>query len=312
MTITPDNRLFCFGLGYSALALIELLRGDGWSFAGSCREPDKAEALCRAGIDAHVFGGGQALPEIRQALSSVTHLLISAPPDASGDPVLRCHGPDIAALMTVTPRLAWAGYLSTTGVYGDHGGGWVDETTARRPTGERGRRRVDAEDDWLALWRDHGVPVHLFRLAGIYGPGRSALDTVRAGKAQRIDKPGQVFSRIHVADIAAVLRASMARPNPGAAYNVCDDNPAPPEEVIGYACELLGVPPPPLVSFANADLSPMARSFYDDNKRVSNTRIKAELNLRLRYPDYRAGLTTLLSSRESLNKLQFEIRRVIL
>lgn len=295
MTLMSHNRLFCFGLGYSALALIELLRGDCLSFAGSCREPDKAAAFRGRGIDAYVFDGERALPEIGQALSGVTHLLISPPPDASGDPVLRCHGPDIAALMTATPRLAWAGYLSTTGVYGDHGGGWVDETTPRLPTGERGRRRVAAEDGWLALWRDHGVPMHLFRLAGIYGPGRSALDTVRDGKAQRIDKPGQVFSRIHVADIAAVLRASMAKPNPGTAYNVCDDNPAAPEEVIRFACELLGVTPPPLVPFAGADLSPMARSFYDDNKRVSNGRIKSELSLRLRYPDYRTGLTALLS-----------------
>ena len=297
MTLTPHNRLFCFGLGYSALALIELLRGDSWSFAGSCREPNKAAAYRDAGIDAHVFDGERAMTEIGQALAGVTHLLISVPPDAAGDPVLRCHGRDITALITATPRLAWVGYLSTTGVYGDHGGGWVDEATARLPSGERGRRRVAAEDDWLRQWHDHGVPAHLFRLAGIYGPGRSALDTVRAGKAQRIHKPGQVFSRIHVADIAAVLRASMAKANPGAAYNVCDDNPAPPEDVIGYACELLGVPPPPLVPFASADLSPMARSFYDDNKRVSNARIKSDLHVHLRYPDYRAGLTALLTSK---------------
>lgn len=293
MTISSHHRLFCFGLGYSALALIEVLRGEGWAIAGTCREPDSAAALRRKGIEAHVFDGTTPMAEASQALAGTTHLLVSVPPDAEGDPVLRWHGQDIAALAVT--QLVWAGYLSTTGVYGDHGGGWVDESSPRAPTGERGRRRVEAEDGWLALGRGHGVAMHLFRLAGIYGPGRSALDTVRAGKAQRIAKPGQVFSRIHVDDIAAVLRASIAKPNPGAAYNVCDDSPAAPEEVIRFACELLGVTPPPLVPFESAALSPMARSFYDDNKRVRNERIKAELGLRLRYPDYRAGLTALLS-----------------
>ncbi|HKW54409.1 MAG TPA: SDR family NAD(P)-dependent oxidoreductase, partial [Stellaceae bacterium] len=160
--------------------------------------------------------------------------------------------------------------------------------------GERGRRRVAAEAQWLALERRHGLPVHVFRLAGIYGPGRNALDTVREGRARRIDKPGQVFSRIHVADIVATLRASMARPDPGAAYNVCDDDPAPPEAVIAHACALLGVAPPPLVPFDMAELTPMARSFYHDNKRVSNRRIKQELGVRLGYPSYRDGLRALL------------------
>jgi nucleoside-diphosphate-sugar epimerase len=294
MTDAPRNRLFCFGLGYSALALAELLRGEGWAIAGTCRAPDTAAAFRQDGIDAHVFDGRAPMVGARAALAGTTHLLLSVPPDADGDPVLRWHGQDVAALMAATPRLAWAGYLSTTGVYGDHGGGWVDESSVRAPSGERGQRRLAAEDGWLALGRDHGVPVHLFRLAGIYGPGRSALDTVRAGKAQRIHKPGQVFSRIHVADIAAVLRASIGQPRPGAIYNVCDDNPAPPEEVIRYACELLGVTAPPLVPFEDAKLSPMARSFYADNKRIRNGRIKAELGVRLRYPDYRAGLMALL------------------
>ncbi len=294
MSETAAPRLFCFGLGYSALALAEVLRAEGWPVAGTCRAVDKAAVLARHGITAHLFDGSAPLRDATAALAGTTHLLISVPPDTRGDPALGWHAADIAALMAAVPRLAWLGYLSTTGVYGDRAGGWVDETSERRPTGGRGRRRVAAEDGWLALWRDHGVPVHLFRLAGIYGPGRSALLTVRAGKAQRIDKPGQVFSRIHVADIAAALRASIARPRPGAAYNLCDDNPAPPEEVIRYACELLGVAPPPLVPFAKAELSPMARSFYDDNKRVRNDLIKSELGVRLRYPDYRAGLQALL------------------
>jgi nucleoside-diphosphate-sugar epimerase len=217
--------------------------------------------------------------------------LISVPPDAESDPVLAEHAHDIAALR----GLRWLGYLSTTGVYGDRGGGWVDEESDLAPSGDRGRRRVVAEAGWLDLHRRRGVPAHIFRLAGIYGPGRSALDTVRQGRAQRIDKPGQVFSRIHVADLAAVLRASMARPDPGAIYNVCDDDPAPPEAVIAHACALLGVEPPPLVPFDTADLSPMARSFYDDNKRVSNRRLKEVLGVTLAYPSYKDGLQALLS-----------------
>lgn len=289
-----EKRLFCFGLGYSALALAETLRGEGWPIAGTCRESEKADFLRGRGFETFVFDGTEPLAAASPALAGATHILVSAPPDEAGDPVLRWHMADIAALMEAMPRLAWLGYLSTTGVYGDRAGGWVDEASERRPSGPRGRKRVIAEDGWLALWRERGVPVHLFRLAGIYGPGRNALETVRGGKAQRVQKAGQVFSRIHVADIVAVLRASMAKPNPGAAYNVCDDSPAPPDEVIAYACELLGVEPPATVPFERAALSPMARSFYDDNKRVANERIKSELGVRLRYADYRAGLTALL------------------
>jgi nucleoside-diphosphate-sugar epimerase len=194
------------------------------------------------------------------------------------------------------PSLAWVGYLSTTGVYGDRDGGWVDETSELRPSGARGRRRVAAETAWLDLWRDRGVPVHIFRLAGIYGPGRSPFDALRAGTAKRIVKPGQVFSRIHVDDLASVLLSSIARPRPGAVYNVCDDEPASPADVVAHAAQLLGAPPPPLVSFDEAALSPMARSFYADNKRVSNALIKTELGVRLRYPDYRAGLAAILAA----------------
>ena len=185
-----------------------------------------------------------------------------------------CIAPEIDA---ASQSLSWIGYLSTTGVYGDHAGGWVDEMSELKPSGERGRRRAAAEAGWLAL----SQPAHLFRLAGIYGPGSSTLDTVREGRAKRIVKPGQIFSRIHVADIARVLEASMARPHPGAAYNVCDDDPAPPSDVIAFAAALLNLPPPPEVPFEQADLSPMARSFYEDNKRVSNSRIKRELGVAL-------------------------------
>ncbi len=195
--------------------------------------------------------------------------------------------------------LRWIGYLSTTGVYGDRGGDWVDENSQRVPTQDRSRRRALAEDSWLTVWEHDGLPVHVFRLAGIYGPGRSAIDSLRDGTAKRIVKAGQVFSRIHVADIAAVLIASMARPNPGAAYNLCDDNPAPPDEVIAYAAELLGVQPPPVVRFEDAQLSEMARSFYADNKRVRNNRIKEELGVQLTFPDYRSGLQAILASEAS-------------
>jgi nucleoside-diphosphate-sugar epimerase len=205
--------------------------------------------------------------------------------------VLDRHGGDIAAL----PGLAWLGYLSTTGVYGDRGGGWVDETAALCPSGERGHRRVNAEQGWLGLWRDRGVPVHIFRLAAIYGPGRSPFEALRAGAAKRIDKPGQVFSRIHVDDLAQVLFASMRQPRPGAIYNVCDDDPAPQEAVVAFAAGLLGVPAPPLVPLAEAGLSAMALSFYDDKKRVRNSLIKHELGTVLRYPDYRAGLAAILA-----------------
>lgn len=281
--------LFCFGLGYTALALSRRLAGEGWTIGGSCRTPEKAAALGAAGFAAALFERARRLSP--QALEGVTHLLSSVPPDAGGDPVLATHATDIAAMR----GLRWVGYLSTTGVYGDRGGAWVDESAALQPSGERGRRRVAAEHGWLALWRGRGVPVHVFRLAGIYGPGRSAFDALRAGTAKRIDKPGQVFSRIHVEDLANVLIASIARPRPGAVYNVCDDDPAPPEAVVAHAARLLGMPVPPLVPFDAAGLSAMARSFYDDNKRVSNRLIKTELGVTLHYPNYRAGLAAILA-----------------
>ena len=279
--------LFCFGLGYTALALARRLQAEGWRIAGTCREAGRQEELARRGIAARLFDRDRPLADARSLLAGFTHLLSSVPPDEAGDPVLDIHGPDIASLS----ELAWIGYLSTTGVYGDRQGGWVDEESALRPTGERGRRRVAAEAGWRALGQR--LPVHIFRLAGIYGPGRSAFDALRARRAQRIEKPGQVFSRIHVADIVRVLCASMARPRAEAIYNLCDDDPAAPADVIAHAAALLGVPAPPLVPFAEAKLSEMARSFYDDNKRVRNDRIKQELGVRLTFPDYRAGLAAI-------------------
>ena len=286
------NRLFCFGMGYTAQALAGDLQAEGWTVAGTTREPSAQGRLAARGWDMHLFGSGRPLDDPAAALAGTTHLLASVPPDEAGDAVLVHHAADIAAL----GGLAWAGYLSTTGVYGDRQGGEVDESSDRLPASPRGLRRAAAEDAWLDLWRDHGIPVHIFRLAGIYGPGRNALETVRQGRARRIRKAGQVFGRIHLDDIVQTLRASMARPNPGAAYNLVDDEAAPPDAVIAHACELLGVEPPPLQDFeaVKDSLSPMALSFYGENKRVANRRIKQELAVTLKWPTYREGLKGLL------------------
>jgi nucleoside-diphosphate-sugar epimerase len=292
MASDPAPRLFVFGLGYSAQVFARRLRARGWRVAGTTRSPEAATAFRAEGVEAFLFDRERPLTDPAAALAGTTHLLAGVPPDQVGDPALDRHGPEIAACT----GLAWAGYLSTTGVYGNRDGGWVDEDSALEPTSTRSEHRVAAERAWLELQRTRGLPLHIFRLAGIYGPGRSALDQVRAGTARRIHKPGQVFSRIHVDDIATVLEASIARPHPGRAYNLCDDNPAPPAEVVAQACALVGLAPPPLVPFDAAGLSAMARSFYRDNKRVSNRRIKEELGVALAYPDYRAGLEAILAA----------------
>lgn len=287
-----DPRLFVFGPGYSARVFADALRADGWRVAATCRSEEKKAELEAQGIEAFLFDRGRPLADAKAALAGTTHLLVSIPPDAKGDPVLDQHARDLADLRT----LDWAGYLSTTGVYGDTGGEWVSEAAWLKPTGERQKRRVEAERGWLNLYRQYGVPMHLFRLAGIYGPGRSAIDSVRDGTARRVDKPGQVFCRIHVEDIARTLRASMARPTLGAVYNVADDLPSPSHEVVEYACRLLGVEPPPLIPFDQAEMSPMAASFYADCRRVKNDRIKRQLGVTLSYPDYRAGLEAQLAA----------------
>jgi nucleoside-diphosphate-sugar epimerase len=280
--VTPQRHLLCFGLGYTARALAERLAGIGWRVTGTGRNPQDPGCL-RFDRD-H--------PLAPAVFAGVTHILISIPPDEAGDPVLDRHGGDIAALR----RLAWLGYLSTTGVYGDRAGDWVDERSELRPSGARGQRRVASEAGWLDLLRRRGVPSHIFRLAGIYGSGRSPFAALRAGTAKRIDKRGQVFSRIHVEDLASVLAASIANPRPGAIYNVCDDEPAASADVVADAAALLGLPAPPLVPFEAAGLSPMARSFYDDNKRVSNALIKSEFGVVLRHPNYRTGLAAILAA----------------
>jgi nucleoside-diphosphate-sugar epimerase len=282
------GRLFCFGLGYTALSLARSLRAEGWSVAGTTRDVGKQARLAGAGFEMHGFDRDRPLADAAAALADATHVLASIAPDEAGDPVLAHHLKDLCRCAELT----WVGYLSTTGVYGDRGGAWVDEADPVAPTMARTRRRVAAEGHWLAS----GLPVHIFRLAGIYGPGavRNALDAVRGGTARRIVKAGQVFGRVHVDDIVQVLRASIAKPNPGAIYNVADDEPAPPQDVIAFACELLGVAPPPEVPYDAAELSPMARSFYADNRRISNDRIKRELGVSLRYPSYREGLRAIL------------------
>jgi nucleoside-diphosphate-sugar epimerase len=282
------SRLFCFGLGYTALALARVLAAEGWQIAGTTRDPDKRTNLEREGIEVYAFERDRPLEQAERALAGTTHVLSSIGPDEQGDPVLGRHARDLLRCSSIV----WAGYLGTTGVYGNRGGDWVSEADPVAPTMPRTLRRARAEGHWLAS----GLPVHLFRLAGIYGPGpgRSALAAVRAGAARRIVKPGQVFCRIHVDDIAQVLRASIAHPNPGAIYNVADDEPAPPQDIVTFACWLLGIEPPPETPFDQAELSPMARSFYSDSRRVSNARIKEELGVSLHYPSYREGLRALL------------------
>jgi nucleoside-diphosphate-sugar epimerase len=281
--------LLIFGYGYSARYLVAHLGLPPGHVRVTTRSAEKAAKLAEKGLTARVFPGA----DMGDDLAWATHVLITAGPEGMGDPVLaHCR----AAFVSEAGRLDWVGYLSTTGVYGDHQGGWVDETTPLTPSTARGKARVAAENEWLDLYRDHGLPVHIFRLAGIYGPGRGPFEKIRDGSARRIIKEGQVFSRIHVEDIAQVLAASMARPDPGAIYNVCDDDPAPPQDVIGHAAELLGLPLPPAVPFDQADLSPMAASFYAEAKRVDNRRIKDDLGVRLRYPDYRAGLAAMLAA----------------
>ncbi len=284
------RRLFCFGLGYSARWLSRMLLAEGFTVAGTTRDPPSAPHA--EGITVYPFSRENPLKDPAEALAGVTHILNSIPPDTC-DPVINVHGADIIAL---APNLQWVGYLSTTGVYGDKQGDWVDEESVLEPTGERGRRRMGAEAAWLDLWFDDGLPVHIFRLASIYGPGRNALEEIKSGRAKRVVKEGQVFSRIHVTDIANILRSSMAHPNPGRVYNVCDDMAAPPQDVIAFAASLLGRDPPPETPFEQAELSDMAKSFYADNKRVRNDRIKDELGVALAYPDYRAGLRSLLDS----------------
>jgi len=283
------SRLFCFGLGYSAAVLARRLALQSWSITGTATNSGKAEALRRIGYEMFVFDGMTPNGAIGDALKSSSHVLLSIPPDANGDPALRHYGDAIAA----SPSVKWIGYFSSVAVYGDSGGAWVDEESPPQPRSERGRRRLDAEHTWREVAEQGGKALVLFRLPGIYGPGRSAIDQLRAGTARRIAKPGQVTNRVHVEDIATAVEAALRFSNGARVYNVTDDMPAPPQDVTAYGAKLLGVPCPPASDLDDAKVSPMARSFYAENKKVSNARMKAELGVTLAYPTYVEGLKSI-------------------
>lgn len=284
--MSTDRLCLMIGAGYVARATAPLLAKRGLRCAGTTRS--SAEAVRAAGIESLAWSADDGLTEtMRVVLGEATHLLISAAPDPDGDPVLKALGPDIAALM---PRLEWSGYLSTTGVYGDRAGDWVDEDSPVIPRQPRSVLRLAAERAWQAALPD----IRIFRLAGIYGPGRSALDQLRAGRARRIVKPGHVFSRIHVDDIAAALALSVDTPDAGGVFNLADDEPSPNSDVVAFAAELLGMAPPPEEDFVTAGMSAMLRGFYAESRRVRNLKAKRELGWTPRFPTYREGLTALL------------------
>lgn len=279
------QHLFIFGMGFSGLEIARLARASGWTVAGTCTGADKAGRLAAEGFEMHLFDGTAALGQVAAA----SHVLCTIAPGTAGDPALRLGG-------RLLLEASWIGYLSTTGVYGDHGGAWVDEDTPPAPAQPRSIQRLAAERGWQAMALEASARLDIFRLPGIYGPGRSTLDQVRAGTARRIDKPGQVFSRIHVADIAGAVVRAMTTAHAGGIYNLADDLPASTADVVAYTCELLGVPVPPAIGWDEAApaMSAMARSFYAENRRVRNERMKRELGVVLRYPTYREGLAAIL------------------
>jgi hypothetical protein len=282
--------LFVFGMGYSGLASAraERARDPSAAIAGTSRTGEGASALAREGFAGHVFSGDAPGALLGEDLRAATHVVLSIAPGPAGDPVLFHH----RAQLDAAQNLEWLCYYSTIGVYGDHGGNWIDETAPLNATSERNRRRIAAEAEWRDYADRRGVPLCILRLAGIYGPGRSAFDKLAEGTAHRIVKPEQVFNRIHVEDIARVT-ALAAEARLAGTYNLADDLPAPPQDVVAFAAELAGVVPPPEIPFETADLTPMQRSFYADNKRVSNAAIKERLAIVLLHPDYRQGLAAI-------------------
>jgi hypothetical protein len=284
-------RVFLLGAGYSAKAFAGRERGQAEAIIGTTRSVDRFEMLRREGIEPLLFDGGAIGAEMGDALKHTTHLVLSAAPATGndgegGDPFLPHADGRIRQLM---PDLRWMGYLSTVGVYGDHGGAWVDEESECRPASARSKARLAAENAWQALAEKERLPLAVLRLAGIYGPGRNALVNLAAGTARRIAKPGQVFNRIHVEDIAGAL-SLLAGQEAGGVFNLADDAPSPPQDVVAFAAGLMGVEPPPEMPFDAAEMTPMARSFYGENKRVSNARIR-EAGHVFAYPDYRTALT---------------------
>ncbi|MER8528247.1 SDR family oxidoreductase [Mesorhizobium sp. M0134] len=284
------QQIFIFGAGYSGKAFARANKDADTAIFGTTRSLEKFAALRQAGIVPLRFDG-TLTSEIGDALGKTTHLVVSVAPDEAGDPVLGAAREVITANM---PELEWIAYLSTVGVYGDHGGNWVDEAAECRPVSKRSAMRVAAEQDWLKLGHDTGRPVAILRLSGIYGPGRNALVNLENGTARRLVKPGQVFNRIHCDDIAGALW-HLAEGNRGGIFNVTDDLPAPPQDVVAYAARLMGIEPPPEIPFETAQLSPMARSFYGENKRVANAAIKAA-GYGFRFPDYRSALDAMWAS----------------
>ncbi len=280
--VNSKKSLFCFGPGFSLKVLARQLLNNDWSVSGTYREADGAENLAALGIDPIPFNAADA------AMESATAIISTVPPSAEGDPVLARYGDQLANIS----KQAWIGYLSTTGVYGDTGGALVDEASALNPSNDRSQWRATCEQGWLS------VSAHIFRLAGIYGQGRSSLDRLRSGLARRIDYPGHLFSRIHVDDIAQTLIASINQPSPGQIYNLCDDEAAEQQVVEAYAAGLLGIEPSPLVPFDEVikEMLPIAKTFWQDNRRVNNARIKNELGVKLIYPTYREGLTAIYQS----------------
>jgi nucleoside-diphosphate-sugar epimerase len=285
-------RLFVFGLGYTAQHFVRFVGSHFSHVAGTVRSSDKADRLRHDGLSAHALDASG--DKLAFDVAAADAILISAGPDENGDPFLHRFEPVIAQ----AKRARWIGYFSTTGVYGNQDGAWTDEAVTPAPANSRNRRRVAAEQNWLSFGANAGIPAHVFRLSGIYGPGRNPLVNLARGSAHRIIKPGQVFNRVHVDDIAATLLASMAKPNPGAIYNVSDDEPSPPQDVVEFAAAIVGVEPPEAVPFEAAQMSPMAREFYGESKRISNRRIKQELGVELRYPTYREGIRALYDAGE--------------
>jgi nucleoside-diphosphate-sugar epimerase len=271
---TDMKHLFCFGFGFSAQTLAAQLDRSDWKISGTSRSDHGVKAITEQNCQGILFGDLKTIPQ------DVTHILSSVPPGDDGDVVIQKFMAEM-----LDRRFQWIGYLSTTGVYGDHNGAWVDENTPLTPNTKRGEKRVKAETEWLKL------TAHIFRLAGIYGPGSNQLESLKNGTAKRIIKEGQIFSRIHVEDIAGIVAASIAKPHPSSVYNGADDEPCPPQEVITFAAQILGLAPPPEIAFEDAELSPMAKSFYSDSKKVSNARVKNELGYQFKYPNYRVGLT---------------------
>jgi len=276
--------LLIFGHGYTANTFVDYIRNIDWEIFGTTRNPQTADLLIKKGVKPLMWSDGS---KIKSVINQSDYILHSIPPTENGDPVYKRFS---KAIISRSTNLSWFGYLSTTSVYGNHDGKWVDENIPVNPSSNRGLLRVKAENNWSCI---KDLPLHIFRLAGIYGPNRSPLDKIRSGKAQLISKPGQFFSRIHVEDIARVLKASIEMPNHGSVYNVCDDMPAAPDKVLDYAAKLINYPDLPKVAFEEAELSPMAKSFYSENKRVKNERIRNELKITLKYPNFETGLNAL-------------------